>query len=496
MLKRVLLIDPKGFGSGLNIGLAYLAAMLLDNGFEVKVLDFNNDPVKLSRGLRINLRPVNGENRDTRLDRALKWKPQVIGISINSFTLQNALEICQYCHGETGSDVLYVAGGPHISMFKEQFLEKYGHLFNYAVVGEGEKTLVELLKKIRSPERVKGIIYFDKKKKKIVKTVPRPLIDDLNSIPFPNFEVFDTVTNKEGLFNYQMMSSRGCPYQCSFCFHAWSRRWRARSVENIRQEILLAMAKYRMRYLTFWDDNFTLDLERAKNICRLIHSEIPGLKYSLAGVRADRIDEELVKILKESGCIGVSIGIEDGDPATFSYVGKGETLSDIKKAVNLIKKYDIPLLAYMVIGLIGTSYQSFLKSLRFVERLGIKAHWSIAFPFPETPLYDWAVKNGRFKMTLEEGFKSCMTSKNPPVVFDTANFTKEERTKAYYLGNLRSHSYDMAIGSRDDNIFKQAADITGAIWKYDRTNLLWHLLYLASIFQKVLLPLHKSKNFL
>lgn len=483
-IRRVLLIDPKGFGAGLNLGLGYLAAVLLKNNYQVRVVDYNNLPARLSKGLRFNFGSSKGSDWRKKIDRALKWQPQVIGISINGFTLAEALEIVGYCKNKADRQIVYLAGGPHINMFRKSFMERYGYFFDFVFTGEGEEAVVDLLENLDGPKKVKGIIYYDSDKNQLIQTEERPLIADLDNLPFPNFEVFDTVNVQSGLFNYPMMSSRGCPYGCVFCFKMWGRRWRARSPENVLAEVKFAKKKYRFQTLTFWDDNFTLDLSRAKKICDLFISENLNLKYSLAGLRADRVDEKLIRKLKESGCTNISMGIEDGDPKTFPFVGKGETLEEIKRAVKLIKKYEIPLITYMVTGLIGHSYRSFLRSLRFIEKLGVAAHWSVAFPFPGTPLFNWARKNGRFLMTLEEGFKQCMTSKNPPVVFDTLEYPAEKRLRAYYLGNLRSRSYDLLIGSRRGNFLGQVSDILEIIWRYDRKKTWWHFSNLLELFLK------------
>lgn len=412
-IKQVLLIDPKGFGAGLNLGLGYLAAILSKNSYEVKVVDCNNTSARLSRGPRLNLGIFRHDDWKEKIDKVLEWKPDAIGISINSFTLDNALEIINYCKAKVNHQVIYLAGGPHISCFAKNFMEKYGQLFNFAIEGEGEETIVDLLNNIDEPKRVKGIIYYDTDVHQLTQTEKRSPITNLDSLPFPNFETFDTVNTEEGLFNYQMISSRGCPYECVFCCQIWPRNWRARSPENILEEVKSARKRYNIRTLTFWDDNFTLDLARAKKFCDLFISENLDLKYSLAGIRADRIDEELIRKFKNSGCTSIFMGIEDGDPGTFPFVKKGETLQDIEKAVSIIKQYEISLGIYMITGLINSSYASFLRSLKFIERLDVMAHWSIAFPFPNTALFSWAQNKGRFLMTLEEGFKHSMTNKNP-----------------------------------------------------------------------------------
>lgn len=479
--KRILLIDPKGFGYGLNLGLGYLSAVLVGDGHEVKVVDCNNVPERLSAGPKLKIGRQRMENWRQKIDIALAWQPDVIGISIYSFTQVSAYEIINYCRSKTKSETIYVAGGPHVTVFKVEFMEQRGDLFDFAVVGEGEQTIVELLRNVEHPQQVKGLIYSDRQTGEMIQTEERPPIDDLDSLPFPNIESFDTVRTQDGLFNYQMMSSRGCPYRCVFCSQVLSRKWRARSSENVLAEVKAAKEKFRIKTLTFWDDNFTLDIARAKRICDLFMNERVDLKYGLAGVRADRLDEELVIKLKQSGCTSIFVGIEDGDPETFPLVKKGETLEAIERAVRLVQKHRIPIASYMITGLINSTYASFLRSLAFVEKLGIPAHWNIAFPLPHTPLYDWAKANGRFLMTVEEGFKQGMASKNPPVVFDTEIYPKEQRLKAFYLGNLRSRSYDVLVSSRGDSFIWQALDILELIWKYDRGRILWHLYQLLKL---------------
>jgi len=387
-IKKILLIDPKGFVAGLNLGLGYLSAVLLKSGYKVRVVDCNNNSDRLSSGPKINFGLTDFSDWHTKMARALDWKPDLIGISLNSFGLDNAIELIRYCRSLTKEEVVYVAGGPHVTMFKKEFLEKNKTLFDFGVVGEGEETILDLIRNISKPLKVKGIVFYDYKKKMVIETEARPLIADLDSLPFPNFGVFDSVDPEKGLNNYQMISSRGCPYKCVFCNHLWSTKWRARSPENIIREIKEAKKKYLIKSITFWDDNFTLDIARAKRICDLFISKKLNLKYYLAGMRADRVDEDLVKKLKESGCQGISIGIEDGDPETFPFVQKGETAEQIEKTVRLVQKYKIPLLTYMVTGLINHSYNSFLTSLEFIKKLDVKTHWSIAFPFPNTPLFE------------------------------------------------------------------------------------------------------------
>jgi radical SAM superfamily enzyme YgiQ (UPF0313 family) len=492
-IKRVLLIDPHGYGSGLNLGLGYISAVLAKNGYEVKVVDCNNMPQRLSEGPKIKFKQEEPEDWKLRVNRGIEFKPDVVGVSINSFTQESAYEIAAYCRGVLGNKAIYLAGGPHVTVFKKEFMEKNHHLFDFAVVGEGEETIIDLLNNLETPQAVKGIMFYDQAQGLIVQTPERTPISNLDALPFPNLESFDSVQEAGNLINYQMSSSRGCPYKCVFCSQILSRYWRARSPENVISEIKSAQQKFGIKSITFWDDNFTLNIERAKKICDLLISENLNLTFGLAGVRADRLDEELLQKLKRAGCVSIFIGIEDGDEETFKYVGKGETLEQIRTAVSLIKKYGIELSSYMVVGLVNSTYDSFLRSLKFVESLGISAHWNIAFPIPHTGLYDWAKINGRFLTTVEEGFKQCMTSKNPPVVFDTPDYPKEQRLKAFYVGNLRCRSYEMLLSSRRGGLISQALDILEVAFKYDREKFFWHFSNLFSMFFKSLINLGKIK---
>jgi radical SAM superfamily enzyme YgiQ (UPF0313 family) len=481
-IKKILLIDPRGFGAGLNLGIGYVASALLKNNYEIKVIDCNNLPERLSQGPRLNLSGLQFDDWRAKIRRGLEWGPDAVAIAINSFTQLAAYEIAEFCHENLGDGILYLAGGPHLTVYKGKFMEKNHHLFDIGVIGEGEETVIDLLNNLDQPEAVKGITYWDDDENRVIQTVDRPILLDLNALPFPNFDYFDTVNTTDGLYNYQMVSSRGCPYECVFCSLIHTKRWRARSPENVLEEIKMARQKFHAQTVTFWDDNFTLHKDRVKKICDALIAEKWDLKFSLAGVRADLIDEELVSKLKEAGCNGISMGIEEGDQEVFPFVKKGESLEQIASAVRLVQSYKIPLSCYMITGLINSSYASFQRSLSYIEKLRVGAHWNIAFPLPLTSLNDWVHENGRFLMTVEEGFRLCMTSKNPPVVFDTPEYPKEQRLKAFYVGNLRCRSYDMVVGTRSGSFVGQVLDIIEAVWKYDRERLWWHFSYLFKVF--------------
>lgn len=482
---KCLLIEPKGINEGLNIGLGYIASTLRSNGHDVRVIDLNNKQ----------------ESVKERIDNALDWEPDVIGFSIKTTNLDESCKIAKFCLKKS-NDAFFIAGGPHITMEQTNFMREYKDIFDCAVIGECEITIIELLnvleKNRKVIDKVKGIIFYNENEE-LIRTEPRPLIKDLDTLPFPNYHVFDSVEND--MLTYPIITSRGCPYECVFCLSKclWGRVWRPRSPENVIEEIKDAKNKYKIKYLDIWDDNFTLNRKRAENICDLMISENLDLQWTLPnGVRADKIDLSLLKKMKKAGCTRIKFGIENADPETFSYVKKGETLEDIEKAVSIAKKVGIEVNAFMIIGLINTTYGSFLKSLNFVKTLGIKTHWYPAVPYPNTELYAWVKREGRFLKDYKKGFHAG-GDRHPPIIFDTPEFPANERIRAYYLGNLRCKTFEFfysegrSLRAHIQTILK----ILRIAWKYDRIKFPFHIVNVFLFFVKrALRKMMSVKNYM
>jgi len=462
---RVLLINPFGFGdpsgSGVHVGLGYLASALTTHNCDVKVLDFENFH----------------SNRKERLDAALNWKPTVIGITVTTFSVKDAINIISYCKNRY--DCFYIAGGPHVTMDPENFMEKHKELFNCAVVGEGDETIVDVTNAVRrnaSLTGIAGIIYYDRGK--LVRT-ERELIEDLDSLPFPNYHVFDSLGKT--IVTYPIITERGCPYHCVFCLsaHIWRRKWRVRTPENVLAEIKHAIKEYNIKNLSIWDDNFTLPSvyakDRAKRICDLIIAENLGLNITLPnGVRADSIDEELLHKLKRAGCSFMMIGIEDVALKTIEKVQKGESRNDIKQAVKMIREAGIKVECSMVIGLIDATFKTTMESTQFLAELHIKGHWVIAVAFANTELYAWVKARGRTLIDVNEGINLSMAMYPPPVVFDTPEFTKNERIEAFKLANIKSGNYPFLYNDKEP-MSRKVGRILSIAWKYDRAKFPEHL---------------------
>lgn len=322
--KNIILINPyTGVNFDIpNIGIAYIGTIL-----NCRIIDLNTLP-----------KPKN---------RYLKIKADTVGISIQSRTYSEAREIA------------------------EKYKKKYPEA------------------KIKS---VSGIIevqccypYIDFEEKIEINI---PFSDQL---PFPNYELFDSfpifLKNwQKGVWNYAIMTSQGCPYQCIYCVSR-NKKYLTRSPENCYEELKLAKEKWNIKSFSILDDCFNVDKKRVIKFCELVKNL--NLKWSCAnGLRADRFDEEVAIALKEAGCTHISFGIESIDDEILKFIKKGETSKDIEKAVLIAKKYFDSVNGFFIIGLPGSSYEKDLKSLEWAKQIGINAHFSYYVPFDKQMQYD------------------------------------------------------------------------------------------------------------
>ena len=214
------------------------------------------------------------------------------------------------------------------------------------------------------------------------------------------------------------------------------RKFRTRSGENILEELRYAQEKYGSKEFKVLDDNFTLQMDRAKDICRLFIEEKLDMKWTCPnGIRADRLDEELCSLMKQAGCYSMSIGVESGDPDVFDKIKKGEKLADVEKGIRLAQAAGIKVHGFFIIGLVGSTYEADKRSMGFAKRLGITASWGILVPYPGTEVWEQVKKdsNSRILRDWKEGFH---IGARPKPVFDTAEYTADERVRAYYYANM------------------------------------------------------------
>jgi len=416
---KIVLINPPGWQKGsINLGLSFLASGLLADKHEVKIFDVNSD----------DLAP------EIVAEKVKKFAPAVVGFSVKTATVRPAV-ILSAAIKKIYKEAVHVAGGPHITLMYEEFLKENPD-FAYAFLGEADDSFPEFIKKFSAQaerELVSGLAFL---KDGGTVATERKLVEELDRLPFPAYELIDTFV-AEG-FRYPLITSRGCPYMCIYCCVGIvsSRKWRARSVENIIAELEYAKARYGIKTFEILDDNFTLKLDRAKEFCRaLIKKKLELTWYCHNGIRADKLDLELTRLMKKAGCTSVALGIESGDEKIFNSIKKGEKLSDIVAGVKLIRKAGMRVVGYFIIGLPGDTPESVKNTVAFMQGLKLDNYmFGILTPYPGTEAYDLVKQQGKILVDIKDTYHFSETVKAP---LEYPAFTAREIEEAYYRASYQ-----------------------------------------------------------
>lgn len=361
------------------LGLAYIAAVLKNEGIEVKILeanahDLNHEQIKKSI-----------EN----------FSPEIVGITSTTSLIEEAHEIANLCDKK----IKVVIGGIHASSMPQETLEKFGR-FDLLVRGEGEFTLLEIVQG-KSMSKIKGLSY--RKNNKIAHNSERPLNNNLDSLPFPARELlpmekYVAIGSRQKKCDY-ILSSRGCPYGCIFCADhlVHGRGFRFRSPENIIKEVE-ELEKRGIREWDFVDDNFTLILDRVEKFCDLMIRKRLNKKMIWRcsnGIRADKVTPKLLEKMKEAGCYMVSIGIESGNEEILKKMKKNTDLDKIRQAVRWCREIGIETRGLFMFGNLGENAKTMQDTINFAKELDLDtATFHIAIPFPNTDYWKIIMKEG------------------------------------------------------------------------------------------------------
>lgn len=468
---RILFVDPQGTVPGINAGLGYLSSVLHKAGHSVRVLDFNNYP----------------QRRDERLLSALNNNNDVIGFSVKSNTIDEAARLALMARAHSGGSII-IAGGAGVTAEGCNILKDYT-CFDYAFRGEAEQNIVPFLSAIdrkATLNEISGICFRDND----------GIVDSgilhatsMDLLPFPEYSFFDYMDMQ--FLNYPLVTSRGCPYRCSYCsvrFVSGS-RFRCRSAENIAEELLQAKRKYNIEHFEVIDDTFTQDMERAKGICREFIRKDIGLTWKCPnGIRADKTDKELFRLMRDSGCREVWFGVESLNEEVFKLIDKGEQIEDIERAVLNAKRAGLKVGAFFIIGLPGSTYEKDLETLSRAKKLKLDfCTWSVATPMPQTVMSEWVGKNGK----LLNDYRKVSFFVEPKCVFDTECYTETLRLRMFYKGNLSFFRYDTLSGLTDP--WEKVMKILKLVLEYDPTRFLLHIFMGAKYFFWLLLKNNRFK---
>ena len=395
--------DPAGISPALGLG--YLAAYLESNGVEVKVLDIAAEGVETKK--RIGKKIRYGLSEIEIKKRIKKFSPQVVGITCQS-TLHtiDALETAEIVK-KFNKDILVVMGGAHPSSNPREVLKNKN--VDVVVKGEGEITLLEVVKNIKKKKSLRKIIgTFVRDDNKIYENPPRPYIKDLDILPFPTrhllpMEIYFREMAKNTSYAIRsrpmtVITSRGCPGNCIYCAvkTVWGRMWRGRSPINVVDEIEVLMKEYKVNEIHFIDDSISVDKKRLEGICDEIIRRKLDIKWTTPnGIAVWLLDEKLLVKMKKAGCYRLTFGLESGNFETLNnFIGKHYDYEKAKQIIKFASKIGLWTIGTFIIGFPYEKKDSIEDTIKFAIATDLDfAVFYIANPFPGTPMYDIYLKN-------------------------------------------------------------------------------------------------------
>jgi radical SAM superfamily enzyme YgiQ (UPF0313 family) len=392
--KKILLINPPWvIGEDKNLwkevascwpslGLAYIAAVLEKEGHDVKYLDCSAEHYTVN---------------DTKEILKRFAKPDFVGLTATTPLINNALAIAKETK-KIFPRVKIAIGGIHPTVMLEEVMEN--EAVDYILIDEGEETMKELVAG-RNPEEIMGLCY--KQNGQIIKNPLRPLIQDLNSLPFPAYHLLPMGKYYPATGSYKrlpamiLLATRGCPGRCTFCYRTFRGLVRKRSAGNIIQEIKYLQLQYGIKEFAFYDDTFTLFKGLVKEFCDMIINEKIDITWSCF-TRVDHINEELLGLMKRAGCHLILFGVESADEQILKNINKRISLAQVEYVVKLARKMGIETRASFMFGNQGETEATIRKTIDFAITLDPdEAQFNITTPYPGTELFSWAKEKGYIK---------------------------------------------------------------------------------------------------
>jgi radical SAM superfamily enzyme YgiQ (UPF0313 family) len=367
-----------------SLGLGYLAAVLREDGFEVRI----HDPVV-----------PEGVHEIERMVR--EWRPELAGISVFTPHVRSLRDLLPKL-GELRCRPRVVLGGSHVTALPLGTLEK--HAADAGVVGEGEETLLEVARAVRrgdkSLSKIDGLVL--RENGTVCRTGPRALIRSLDRIPFPARDlmpaIWKTRPTPASLRRVPlgvMITSRGCPFGCRFCDRSvFGRTYRKRSIENCAGEIDELINRYGAREIKFFDDDIAIDREHLVGVAGIMRS-LPRKTPWTCQMNAVHGDTPVFRDIRRSGCWQVLFGLESGDQRGLERLGKPASLEQSVRAVRAALAAGLRVRADFIVGTPGESLEDMDRTVRFAKDLNVDfAHFNKFMPFPGTDFHKELVRRG------------------------------------------------------------------------------------------------------
>jgi anaerobic magnesium-protoporphyrin IX monomethyl ester cyclase len=419
------------------LGILYISAFLEKHGYTNEVFDSTFSTL------------------DKLKEKLLKTKPDVIAIYTNLMTKLNVLKIIKFVRSEASlSHTRIILGGPEVRNHAENFLN-YGA--DYVIIGEGEETTLELVKALEiidastplsmTISNIKGLAYLENGK--VITTPERALIKDINVLPFPSREKIDFTPYLNGWkthHGYSMMSvntMRGCPYTCKWCSRAvYGGTYRRRSPQLVAQEMKHIKDTYNPDMIWFVDDVFTIHHKWLTEFADEVKKQDAVIPYEIIS-RADRLNEEVIKTLKASGCFRVWVGAESGSQKIIDAMDRRVDVMQTREMIRLAKQHGLEAGTFIMLGYPGETKQDIKETIEHLVQSNPSQYTiTVAYPIKGTELYN-EVKNEFLDQRLE-----WETSTDRDIDF------KRTHPKQYYQYAIQWVMNEVYLKTKNKNLLK------------------------------------------
>lgn len=417
---KVLLINPpiRENAKPINfpIGLGIIASVLLENGNEVEVFDIN--------ALRLSKEQV--------ISNLKKYTPDLIGIG-GLITTYKYLKWIIPEIKSTFPNIKIVVGGGVVTENPEILMK--ATVADYAVIAEGEITIVELVDAINTSKNlsaIKGLAYKNSEGNVIVNP-KRELIKNLDDAPMPAYHLFPMdiylVNQSHSRIlgcqpEMNIITSRGCPFNCNYCYHIFSKGVRYRSIDKVIEEIKFFINSYQVHSFILIDETFTINSKRVTEFCEALIRENINITWSCYA-RVSLVEKNLLKLMKETGCYRIGFGIESGSQKILDLMNKKETVEQAERAIKMVRKAGMICGTTFMCGYIGETKETIRETVSFCKKHLISTSFSFTTPYPGTQLYSIVEDKVMRKYNNLDGFLETLGDVSDFVV-NLTDFTDNE----------------------------------------------------------------------
>jgi radical SAM superfamily enzyme YgiQ (UPF0313 family) len=401
----------------------YAASVARKAGFEVKLWDA----------------PVLEINFEQQVRELKEYCPEIVVVNTSTASFDYDLELIKLIKNTFSP--LIIAVGPHVTALAMDIMKGTDGI-DIIALGEYDETIRDIVLHVNNLSEVKGIVF--REDGKIVSTGRRELIKNLDSLPYPAWDLIDINRYWESMFPATkrpvatIMSSRGCNYHCSFCLYPqvlFQQKLRLRDLNSVIDEMQWLKNEFGARFFYFEDDNFTASWKRVEKFCRLLLERKLNVTWGCLS-RTDRVTEERIKLMKGSGCFLIKYGVESGVQETLNAIEKKKGLDEVVHAFAVTKKIGIMTHATVMVGNPNETKETIYQTREFIKKIAPdSAQFSICTPLPGTKFWEESIKNGWLRYDRWEDFDGVTGG-----VLNYPNLSREEMREAVQNSYLSYYS--------------------------------------------------------